>query len=119
MNRKKKKYKTPRNIVPSSIPKGGNRLATRKMYMEAVADKMAHRYYFLSTICRLRYDDCMIQLALEFDVSTRTVEEKLKRRVSLVEDLLQNQTTASDLRKKYPWIDWSHRPTPATQLHLL
>jgi len=75
-------------------------------------DKMACRYYYLSNICRLRYDDCLLQLTLEFDITPTTIIKHLTKRLGMVTEMVENQVSPSELKKRYPWYDWSGSLTP-------
>jgi hypothetical protein len=77
---------------------------------ERVKDKIACRYYYYAAICRMLYRDCLVQLEMEFDRSDRTIVNLLETRPAFIQKLVDNETTAAELKKRYPWYDWSYRP---------
>jgi hypothetical protein len=56
------------------------------------------------------YRDCLVQLEMEFDRSDRTIVNLLETRPAFIQKLVDNETTAAELKKRYPWYDWSYRP---------
>ncbi|MEZ7494496.1 hypothetical protein QO206_03300 [Leeuwenhoekiella aequorea] len=73
------------------------------------ADAIAYRYYYYGSLCRMLYEDCVHKLHLEFFLEPDTIYNELKKRTSLVNRLVNERTTVSELRKLYPHFDWSGR----------
>lgn len=97
-----------KNTVQSSLPQGGH---TKKgPYQDDRLDMLACRFYYHTSICRLRYDDCLVQLEKEFCVSHRTITRLLKERLATINIMVEEQTKTGDLKKRYPWYDWSGKP---------
>ncbi|UAB84989.1 hypothetical protein INR75_02870 [Zunongwangia sp. SCSIO 43204] len=98
------------NLVPNSLEvlDSGER-SQRNTYLNQRTDAMACRYYYHATICRLRYDDCLLHLAAEFFLEPDTIIGYLKKRQGYCNNLVTKQITALELRKKYPFFDWSGR----------
>ena len=94
------------SIVPTNTPQAGKK-SRRNTQLETRRDKMAHRYYFWAVINRKRYDDCLTQLFEEFDLQVETISKELMLRIDLIKELTNSQTTTSQLRKKYPYYNWS------------
>lgn len=86
----------------------------KNVYKEQHRDMLACRYYYHTTICRLRYDDCLVQLSREFGVAPTTVELHLKSRLSAINVMVEERTTAQELKKRYPWYNWDGKPFTAT-----
>ena len=95
-----------RDVVPSSIPQE-NSPATRNKYMDDRHNMMACRYYYLSIVLRWRYDDCLYQLSNEFSLSTKSATKYLRVRLSYINNMVERGTTTAELRRQYPWYDWS------------
>lgn len=100
------------NVVPNSLSnlEGGVK-SQRNTYLEKRTDAMACRFYYHSTICRLRYDDCLFYLSNEFYLEPDTIVGWLKQRVSLVNNLVNKKVSTAILRRRYPHFDWSGRVT--------
>ncbi len=98
------------SLVPSSITSDGE-VGQRNMYLERRHDKMACRYYYHATICRLRYDDSLLALSLEFDLGVNQIVNCLKKRLAYINRLVEKEITTSELRRLYPYMDWSCRIT--------
>ncbi len=78
---------------------------------EIVKDKIACRYYYYARICRMMFRDCIGQLEIEFDRSERTIIENiLDDRAGFIQRLNDDNVSASELKKRYPWYDWGYRP---------
>ena len=99
-----------KSIVPSSLANLESGVKSqRNTFLEQRSDAMACRYYYHATICRLRYDDCLLNLSAEFFLAPETIIEWLKQRMAFVNRLVDNQIKTSELRQKYPFYDWSGR----------
>ena len=96
-------------IVSNSLPLIEGERGQRNVYVEKHRDKIASRYYYHATICRLRYDDCLLALSEEFSLTTNTIIVNLKKRLAFINRLVQNETTTAELRRRYPYFDWSAR----------
>ena len=70
---------------------------------------MASRYYYHATICRLRYDDCLLNLSEEFFLEPETIVGWLQKRLGFVNSMVSRKVTAAELRRSYPYFDWSGR----------
>lgn len=99
--------KLHKKIVPTSLPESKGKFQEQHLYYQNRNIKLAHRYYYYSVICRMLYVDCLVQLEREFDITANTIEQHLKRRETLIQQLAEAKVTAQSLRQKYPWLDWS------------
>ncbi len=98
--------------MPSSLANlEGGVQSQRNTYLDKRSDAMAFRYYYHATICRLRYDDCLYELSNEFFLEPETIVGYLKKRLGLVNSLVNKKTSPKQLRKQYPYFDWSVRAT--------
>lgn len=95
-------------LVASSVDTHADPLK-RNCSIDDRRDAMAHRYYFHAIINRLRYDDCLMSLQQEFFLQPDTIVKELHKRFDLINDLIDQKTTTSELRKKYPWYNWVGR----------
>ena len=98
------------SVVSSSLPKEKGEFQKQNMYLEQRHDTMACRYYYHASLCRLRYDDCLLQLSREFNLSTGTIVGYLKLRLYAINTMVEQEVTAQELRSRYPWFDWSCKP---------
>lgn len=96
-----------KKIVKSSIPpkegeeRGGN------AFKEQWRDLLASRYYYHASHRRKRYDDCLMELSREFFITSRSVVANLKLRLGFIQRLTNDEIATAELRKRYPWYDWS------------
>lgn len=97
-----------KNTVESSLPKGKHN--KKGPYQKERLDMMASRFYYHTSICRMRYDDCLVQLEKEFCVSHRTIVRLLEERLATINIMVEEKTTTGTLKKRYPWYDWSGKP---------
>lgn len=100
------KNKLYNNLVPE-FTSGVGQFKKRNTSIEARRDVMAHRYYFHAIMCRLRYDDCIINLHHEFFLQPNTVIRELELRLDLINQLVKQELNGGDLRKLYPWLNWT------------
>lgn len=77
--------------------------------MEERHDAMACRYYYYANICGLNYIRSLEQLEREFYLSHNMIIKYLTDRIDYIQIMVDNQVTTSELRKRYPWFDWSTR----------
>lgn len=103
----KGKHKLYTTVVPSSIATAKKPNQKRNIYIEQRHDLMACRYYYHATICRLRYDDCLLQLSREFNLGAPTIIANLKLRLYAINTMVEQEIAAKELRSRYPWLDWS------------
>lgn len=100
-----------KNVVPNSLTKNkGGKKSQRNTYLDRRSDAMACRYYYHSTICRLRYDDCLLSLSLEFNLEPDTIIGYLQKRLGYVNSMVRKETSSKELSVKFPWYDWSGKP---------
>lgn len=92
-------------LVENSLTTTGEK-HQRNTGIEDRRDVMAHRYYFYANINRLRYDDCLLNLQKEFFLQPDTIVVELKLRLDLINQLIYDQITTAELRKKYNWFNW-------------
>lgn len=92
-------------IIPSSLPDDG-RKGQRNTYLEQRDDAMACRFYFHAHLCRLRYDDCLLNLSREFFLSHNVIVQRLQDRTDLIKRLVKEGATAQELRKEYGFFRW-------------
>lgn len=70
-------------------------------------EKLVYRYYYLSEVKRMRYDDTLKQLELEFDIAVGTVIDRLSNVLySKVKEVYAEKPLASELQRRWPWLVW-------------
>jgi len=94
-------------LIPNSVAK--NKGNGRKPYLEARHSAMACRYYYHAYICRRRYDDCLNHLSEEFFLSPQQIVNQLQSRLALINSMVEDDMPPAELRKRYPFFDWSLR----------
>jgi len=99
-----------RTKVSSSIPEQEGQERKAFAYKEDKLDKLASRFYYHAHLCRLRYDDCLVELSREFDLTSHTLVRKIQQRSAFLDRLTAAKTTALQLKKRYPYFDWSRKP---------
>lgn len=100
------KHKLYNSIVPQSTPEKSQK-PRRNTGIEARREVMAYRYYYHAIMCRLRYDDCLLNLSQEFFLQPITIIRELEIRVELIKRLEKQRPGPADLRKKFPWLQWA------------
>lgn len=95
------------HLVENSLESVSGTKSKRNECLEVRRDKMACRFYFHAVIRRLRYDDCLLNLHLEFDLMTNTIVKELEVANDRINELNDNQTTTAELRKMYPFYNWT------------
>jgi hypothetical protein len=95
------------DLIPSSIPDTLGEKSQRNTFLDRRDDKLAHRYYYHAHLIRRRYDDCLSELHLEFDLTPNVIVQRLSSRVDMIKALVNQETTPSELRKKYPFYNWA------------
>jgi len=63
---------------------------------------IAHRYYYLASMLRKRYDDCIDILENQHFVSGHTIIKIITDQTPLLKSLVASKTSVSALKKKYP-----------------
>ena len=106
MNRGKQILYNP--LVEKSLTTTGSK-SKRNTGIDDRRDVMAHRYYFHAVVNRLRYDDCLLNLKREFFLEPDTIVTELKKRLDLINQLIDDKITTAELRKKYSWYNWMSR----------
>lgn len=103
------------DMVKTSLPETKGTFQKQHVYLEARHDVMAARYYYHSSICRMRYDDCLLQLSREFNLTTNTIVICLKLRLYKLNGMVENETTLQELKAAYPWFLWDGKPSLSHQ----
>ena len=73
-------------------------------------EKLAYRYYYHIEIQRTRYDDVLLELEKEFDISSSIVVKCLKVRYDLLKQLLETKPPIGKLQKLFPYYVWRLKP---------
>lgn len=96
-------------LVQPSLGQAQGEKGQRNAFLDRRHDAMACRYYYYANICRMRYDDCLMCLSNEFFLTPNAIVLNLKKRLAFINRLAQNETTTAELRRRYPYFDWSAR----------
>jgi len=85
------------DIFPASLK------PTKRQTLLAKRDRdMAHRYYYHVHLCRLRYDDVLMNLSDEFYLTPDFIVERLSSVSDLLKEIVAKQPSLADLRKALP-----------------
>lgn len=96
------------SLFPSSLPEADKeKKGKRNVYIERRHDVMACRYYYHAEIRRIRFDDCLMELSEEFNLSPNVISQCIKKRIDYIKILIKDKTTETDLRKLYPHFNWA------------
>ena len=68
--------------------------------------KLILRYYFHTYFKRLKYDDTIRQLILEFDLAERTITDRLQMNNDQINDLMKARPMVHELKKEVPFFAW-------------
>jgi hypothetical protein len=68
---------------------------------------LVYRYYHYQCHTQLRFGAILERLSMEFYISTFTVQKSIDEQFSLLNDLKKQRPTTSDLRKLYPYLNWT------------
>ncbi|WP_143960244.1 hypothetical protein [Litoribacter populi] len=95
------------SIITSSLPDEVGEKGKRNVYLEQRDVKLAHRYYYHAQLCRLRYDDCLLNLSEEFSLSPNVIIQRLNKKTDLIKSLVAENKTPAELRKLYGYFNWA------------
>lgn len=101
------KQKLHSNLIASSIPEHLGKKSQRNAELERRRDVMACRYYYYAVVKRQLYEDCLMDLYREFFITPNTIVNELMKREEKISELIELKTPPSDLKKVYPWFNWS------------
>lgn len=101
------KQKLHSNLIASPIPEYLGKRSRRNAELERRRDVMACRYYYYAEIKRQLYEDCLMDLYREFFITPNTIVNELLKREEKIRELIKLKTPPSDLKKEYPWFNWS------------
>ena len=91
-------------IFPTAIKPDNTRKSNKGVYIVERDICLCYRYYYHYQI---RMDDAVATLEKEFFISASTIMARLVDYADLLKDIVNNEPSKSDLRKKYPIFVWS------------
>ncbi len=95
------------SLFPQAVLSELKNKSKRNVYLVERDDKLACRYYFHANIRRARYDDCLVELSAEFDLTHNVIMQRLQLRLDFLKKLVKDQTPLTVLKKKYPFYNWN------------
>lgn len=97
------------NIFIDTAVKSAPKQRPRNFYQPERNEALAHRYYFHIEINRMRFDDCIKQLEMEFHITTPRIIAVLNQCTNEIKRLHELKPSVKELEKKYPWYAWKLR----------
>jgi hypothetical protein len=94
-------------ITTDALPLSQGR--KRNTLLDQRDDALAHRFYYHAVLCRLRYDDCLANLAAEFFIDPAYIVRRLALRMDMIHSLKQSKTSVRDLSRIYAHWNWATR----------
>jgi len=94
------------NLIDTPLETAGEQ-GQRSVFQERQKDKIAIRFYYYGTMNRFGFTKCLEELENEFDLTHRTIIDKLGERQELLQELKATAPTPKDLSRKYPYLNWS------------
>ena len=97
-----------KEIVPSLLPNSdAANWQKRGTFTSERDDALASRFYFHSVLCRKLYEDCLYELHTEFHLTPNVISQRLMKRTDFLKEMVANDTSTADLRKKYSYYNWT------------
>lgn len=93
-------------ILPTSLVINSANKGKRSVYMVERDNAIAARFYYLSHLRRLRYDDCLMRLEKEFFLTALYISQRLPERSEYIKTLVNNNTDRKQLRKLFTQFCW-------------
>ncbi|WP_157960876.1 hypothetical protein [Nubsella zeaxanthinifaciens] len=100
-------YSLYTSLFPSSVKANPNNKGRRNVLMYSRDEKLCYRYYFHAEIKRTRYDDCLLALENEFDLTAGVVMQRLEQNTALLKDIISRKPTVKELAAKFPYFVFS------------
>jgi len=94
-------------IFPTAIKSENAGKSNKGIYTAERDICLCYRYYYYYQINRIRMDDAVATLEREFFISASTIMARLVDYADLLKDIVNNEPTKIDLRKKYPQFVWN------------
>jgi hypothetical protein len=94
-------------IFPTSIESKPEQQGHRNVHLTRRDDAIAIRFYFYHHIKRLRYDDILLKLEIEFYLTPNMLMKRLNDRTDLMKELSKKDTKISNLKKILPYYNWN------------
>jgi hypothetical protein len=88
-----------------TAPSEGHRGRSRMLVMSRNR-LLAARFYHFMHHRRLRYDDILSSLQSEFFLSEKRIVSCLNETKELIDELMEGQPEARELRREFPWFVW-------------
>jgi hypothetical protein len=68
--------------------------------------KLILRYYYYTSICRLKYEETIKQLINEFDLAERTITDRLQLNNDQINEVMKQKPTPQKLKIEIPHFKW-------------
>lgn len=94
------------NLFVAPVEKGSTKQRPRNYYQPERNQALVHRYYYHAEINRLRYDDCIRQLEIEFHLTSPRIISVLTECNGILGSVINSKPTVKELEIKFPWFSW-------------
>ncbi|AEL23860.1 hypothetical protein [Cyclobacterium marinum] len=94
------------DLFPSPLETTGKK-SQRNTFIDERDEALSYRYYYHAHLCRLRYEECLQSLKLEFFLSHNVIIQRLNLKTDLIKLLVAENAQPADLRKKYNHYNWT------------
>jgi hypothetical protein len=94
------------SLFVETVPKTAQKQRPRNYYQPERNEALVHRYYYHAEMNRLRYDDCIRQLEIEFHITAPRIISVLTECTSIIESVINTKPSIKDLENKFPWYSW-------------
>ena len=94
------------NNLPSSIEQKPEQKGQRNVHLDRRDDALAVRFYYYYHLLRIRYDDILLKLEMEFFITPNVIIQRLGTRNAFMKDLSKQEPKLNDLKKMLPFYSW-------------
>lgn len=97
------------SLFPSSVTVSADNKGKRNVFIDERNEAIACRYYFYAEVKRLRFDDCLLKLQIEFYLSPTVVSQILTQKLGFIKDLVNRSKEGSIqavFKKRYAHLKW-------------
>lgn len=70
------------------------------------------RFYWYSSVVKLRYDYILLQLCNEFFLAERRITDIISEDRNVIFGLRKSNPALEYFKQKYPYLNWTHSPKP-------
>jgi hypothetical protein len=95
------------SLFPTGIEPKPDQKGQRNVHLDRRDDALALRFYYYHHFERVRYDDILLKLEIEFFITPNVIAQRLNTRTDYMKELSRTQPKVTDLRKLLPFFHWN------------